>query len=82
MLVLQGKIRNKKTNLEGDLKMRELRMKILDKLDFESDEIAEEIGNFEVVEEFDNYIIIETEFGEEYRVDYSKMTAQIIIERI
>lgn len=62
--------------------MREVRMRILSALDFNELEIEDEIGEFEVVKENENSVIIESEFGVEYKVTVSKMNGSINIEEV
>lgn len=62
--------------------MENERIEILEKLEFEKDEIQDEIRTFEVVEEFENKVIIESELGIEYEVTISKMTNQLQIKEL
>lgn len=49
-------------------------------LDFNELDIAEEIGDFEIVQENNKAVIIETEYGEKHKAFINKMTDHLNIE--
>ena len=62
--------------------MRELKAKIKNSLDFNEMEIAGEIGDFEITQENEKSVTIESEFGVEYKVTWDKMTNQISLKEV
>lgn len=61
--------------------MREITAKIKNQLDFEREEIEEEIGSFEIDLELNDKVVIETEYNELWEVNLNPMTQQIEISR-
>jgi len=51
-------------------------------LDFNEMEIAGEIGDFEITQENEKSVTIESEFGVEYKVTWDKMTNQISLKEV